>query len=158
MKKLLLIRHAKATHETGYADFDRPLTNKGFEQAELMASRLQKDDIVPQVVVSSPALRTISTANVFIQTLGLPQAITNKAIYDAGQQALLQVIYNLPNNIDFIALVGHNPGISQVLFTLSGAIKEVPPCSVALIEFDVNGWAELHEDSGKLTFYDTPKD
>ncbi|MES2062188.1 MAG: histidine phosphatase family protein [Bacteroidota bacterium] len=156
MKKLLLIRHAKATHESGYADFERPLTDKGFKQCELMAARLITQGIKPEVVVTSPSLRTLSTANVFTQETGLPKAITNKDIYDASERALLKVIYNLPENHNFIALVGHNPGISQVLYYLSGAIKEVPPCSVALIEFDVDSWNELHEHAGKLTHYDTP--
>jgi phosphohistidine phosphatase len=158
MKKLLLIRHAKATHETGYADFDRPLTTKGFEQAELMSTRLPANNIQPKIVVSSPALRTLSTAEVFIRNLQLDPVITDQAIYDASESTLLKVIYNLPDEHDFIALIGHNPGISQVLYTLSGAIKDVPPCSVALIEFEADSWAELYEGSGKLTFYDTPKD
>ena len=157
MKKLLLIRHAKATHESGYVDFERPLTDKGFEQAELMATRLQAESIQPQTLVASPSLRTLSTANVFSQILGLQPAITHKEIYDASENALLKVIYELPDNKDFIALVGHNPGISQVLYYLSGAIKEVPPCAVALIEFDADSWAELYEGAGKLTHYDTPK-
>ncbi|MDB5128666.1 histidine phosphatase family protein [Mucilaginibacter sp.] len=157
MKKLLLIRHAKATHESGYADFKRPLTDKGFEQAELMATRLQVKSLQPQILVASPALRTLSTANVFSQILGLKQAITHKEIYDASESALLKVIYELPDNKDFIALVGHNPGISQVLYYLSGAIKDVPPCAIALIEFDADSWAELHEGAGKLIHYDTPK-
>jgi phosphohistidine phosphatase len=158
MKKLLLIRHAKATHETSYTDFERPLTDKGFKQAELMVERVQENQIQPQVLVASPSLRTISTANIFTQALGLPQAITNKDIYDASESTLLQVIFNLPDEHDFIALVGHNPGISQVLYYLSGAIKDVPPCAVALIEFEADSWNELHEVSGKLTHYHTPKD
>jgi phosphohistidine phosphatase len=157
MKKLLLIRHAKATHETGFADFERPLTDKGFEQAELMAARLQVKSLQPQILVASPALRTISTANVFSQVLGLKPAITHKEIYDATESALLKVIYDLPDDKDFIALVGHNPGVSQVLYYLSGAIKEVPPCAIAVIEFDADSWAELYEGAGKLTHYDTPK-
>jgi phosphohistidine phosphatase len=158
MKKLLLIRHAKATHESGYVDFERPLTDKGFKQCELMASRLIDQGLKPELMVASLALRTLSTANVFTQGLGLPKAITNKDIYDASENALLKVIYNLPENNDFIALVGHNPGISQVLYYLSGVIKDVPPCSVALIEFEADSWNELHEHAGKLTHYDTPKD
>jgi phosphohistidine phosphatase len=158
MKKLLLIRHAKATHESGYVDFERPLTDKGFEQAELMATRLQAENIQPQTLVASPSLRTLSTANVFSQILGLKQAITYKEIYDASESALLKVIYELPNDKDFIALVGHNPSVSQVLYYLSGAIKEVPPCSVALIEFELDTWAEIYEQTGKLTFYSTPKE
>jgi phosphohistidine phosphatase len=158
MKKLLLIRHAKATHESGYVDFERPLTDKGFKQCELMASRLIAEGIKPEIIVASPALRTLSTANVFTQETGLLKAITNKDIYDASEAALLKVIYNLPEEHNFIALVGHNPGISQVLYYLSGAIKDVPPCSVAIIEFDADSWNELHEHAGKLTHYDTPKD
>ncbi len=156
MKKLLLIRHAKATHESGFVDFERPLTDKGFRQAELIAARLQANSIQPQILVASPALRTLSTANVFSQVLGLQQAITDMAIYDASESALLKVIDGLPQDKDFIALVGHNPGISQVLCYLSGAIREVPPCSVALIEFELDTWTEIYEATGKLTFYDTP--
>ncbi|MEB0261503.1 MULTISPECIES: histidine phosphatase family protein [unclassified Mucilaginibacter] len=156
MKKLLLIRHAKATHESGFVDFERPLTDKGFRQAELIAARLQANSIQPQILVASPALRTLSTANVFSQVLGLQQAITDKAIYDASESALLKVIDGLPQDKDFIALVGHNPGISQVLYYLSGAIREVPPCSVALIEFELDTWTEIYEATGKLAFYDTP--
>jgi phosphohistidine phosphatase len=153
MKKLLLIRHAKATHETGFADFERPLTDKGLKQAELMAVRLQENSIQPQLLVASPALRTLSTANVLSQALGLPQATTNPDIYDASESTLLKVIYNLPDNTDFIALVGHNPGISQVLYYFSGAVKDVPPCAIALIEFEAESWNELYEQSGKLTHY-----
>ena len=158
MKKLLLIRHAKATHETGYADFERPLTDAGFKQAEVMASRLQANNIQPQILVASPALRTLSTANVFSQVLALEPAITDRAIYDAAESELLKVINNLPDEEDFIALVGHNPAISQVLYTLSGEAKDVPPCSVALIEFEADSWAELHEGRGKLTYFSTPKE
>ncbi|MBB5397658.1 histidine phosphatase family protein [Mucilaginibacter sp. AK015] len=158
MKKLLLIRHAKATHESGYADFERPLTDKGFKQCELMASRLIADGIRPEIMVASPALRTLSTANVFTQEMGLPQSLTNKNIYDSSESTLLNVIYNLPQEFGFIALVGHNPGISQVLYYLTGVIKEVPPCSVALIEFDADSWQEVFEGSGKLAHYDTPKE
>ncbi|GGH19929.1 SixA phosphatase family protein [Mucilaginibacter phyllosphaerae] len=156
MKKLLLIRHAKATHETGFTDFERPLTHKGLKQAETIATRILANNLKPQLLVASPALRTLSTANVFSQVLGLQQAVTDKAIYDASESTLLKVIDNLPQDKDFIALVGHNPGISQVLYYLSGAIKDVPPCAVALIEFELDTWAEIFEQTGKLTFYDTP--
>jgi phosphohistidine phosphatase len=158
MKKLLLIRHAKATHDSGFADFERPLTDKGFIQAEIMAARLQANNIQPQLLLASPSLRTLSTANVFSQTLGLQQAVTDKDIYDATLSTLLQVIHKLPENESFIAIVGHNPGISEAVYYLSGNIKDVPPGSVALVEFHLDEWNEIHEKSGKLTFYDTPKD
>jgi phosphohistidine phosphatase len=157
MKKLLLVRHAKATHESGYSDFERPLTDKGIEGAQNMANHLQKQSIKPQIMVTSPALRTHTTANIFTDTLGIPPATIDKAVYDAAQSTLLRIISSFPQEYDFIGLVGHNPAIAEVLYTLSGALKEVPPGTVALIEFDVESWEEIHEDSGKLTYYDNPK-
>lgn len=157
MKKLLLIRHAKATHESDYQDFERPLTDKGFMQCETMTARLLKNHIKPDVVVASPALRTLSTANVFTEELGLATAITDHNIYEASENTLLKVIYNLPDK-DFVALVGHNPAISQVLTMLSGEYKDMSTCAVALLEFDADNWMELHEGSGKLTWFDSPKE
>jgi phosphohistidine phosphatase len=157
MKTLLLVRHAKATHESGYSDFERPLTEKGIHGAEKMAKHLQEKCIIPQLFVTSPALRTHQTANIFTDTLKLAPATINKGIYDAGETTLMKIINELPNDLDFIALVGHNPAVSQILYTLSGATEDVPPGTVALIEFDLDNWQEIYEDSGKLTYYDNPK-
>lgn len=157
MKKLLLIRHAKATHESGYDDFERPLTEKGIAGATKMALQLQESSIIPQMIVSSPALRTHQTANIFTDSLKLAPATIINAIYEAGESTLLRLINELPADVDFIGLVGHNPAVSQVLYTLSGELKDVPPGTVALIEFNLNTWEEIYEDSGKLTYYDDPK-
>jgi phosphohistidine phosphatase len=157
MKKLLLIRHAKATHESGYADFERPLTEKGIAGASAMAQHLLEKEIIPQLFVTSPALRTHTTANIFTDTLKLAPATIIKAIYEAGEITLMRVITELPADQDFVALVGHNPAIAQILYTLSGELKEVPPGTVALIEFDLADWQEIYEDAGKLVYYDNPK-
>ncbi|MES2810196.1 MAG: histidine phosphatase family protein, partial [Bacteroidota bacterium] len=111
MKKLLLIRHAKATHELGFVDFERPLKPSGLQDAAIMAGRVKEKGFVPQTLVSSPALRTISTANVFSQHLDLPSASEVLAIYDASQDQLVDIISMLNVDQDFIGLVGHNPGI-----------------------------------------------
>ena len=159
MKKLLLIRHAKATQESGYTDFERPLTEKGIKGAEAMAQKLLQEGIIPQSFVSSPALRTHTTANIFTNTLKLNEPAIIKDIYEAGESTLLRVINQLPADQDFIALVGHNPAVAQVLYTLSlsGSLQEVPPGTVALIEFNLNSWEEIYEDSGKLAYYNNPK-
>lgn len=123
-----------------------------------MTARLHKNHIKPQLLVSSPALRTLSTANVFSQELGLAAATTYADIYDASESTLLKVINNLPNEYEFIALVGHNPGISQVLSNLTDDYKEMSTCAVALIEFEADSWMEMHEGSGKIAWYDSPKE
>ena len=158
MKKLALIRHAKATHETGYADFERPLTQKGILDAAIMAGRLKEQDLVPRVLISSPALRTISTANIFSEHLSLATATEEKKIYDASEEELIDVVMGLPDEIEFIGLVGHNPGMGQLLYYLSGAGHEMPTCAVAVIEFSLESWGDVTANSGKLTYFDSPKD
>lgn len=157
MKKLLLIRHAKATHETGYIDFERPLQERGLQDSAIMAGRLKEKNIIPQILVASPALRTLSTANVFAQHLAIPQPQTNRDIYEATTEALIKVINALPDEHDFIGLVGHNPGMSDVLYYLTGQLQDVPTCAMMLIEFDTDSWMEIIEDAGKLVYYDYPK-
>lgn len=157
MKKLLLIRHAKATHEGGYIDFERPLTERGVTDAGFMAEKVKAQDIVPELLVSSPALRTVSTADIFSQHLPITKPQTDKSIYDASDRTLLKVINNFPDDVDFIGLVGHNPGISQILYYLSGKVQDMATCGVALIEFDTDSWAEISGDTGKLLTYISPK-
>lgn len=157
MKKLLLVRHAKAEQGSSYDDFERPLKPRGIEDATLMAERLQKKDILPQLIVSSSALRTLTTAEVFSQYFPDVEVRTEKAIYEASDATLLNIINELPDEFDFIALVGHNPGMSQILAYLSGKYKDVPTSAIALIEFEVNSWKEISGDTGNLTLYDEPK-
>ncbi len=158
MKKLLLVRHAKATHETGFVDFERPLKPSGLQDAAIMAGRLKENGHVPQLLVASPALRTLSTANVLSQHLEVPAAEEIFGIYDAGQNQLVDIINELNDACNFIGLVGHNPGIGQVLYYLTGEIRNVPPGAVALIEFDTDTWVTTGAKTGRLVYYDTPKD
>lgn len=157
MKQLLLIRHAKAEQGSIYDDFERPLKTRGIDDATEMANRLKSKGIIPQLVVSSPALRALSTAEVFSHQLCTGDIQTNKAIYEASDATLFNSITGLPDEYDFVALVGHNPGISQILRYLTGEYKDVATCAVALIAFEVGSWKEISGDSGKLALYDEPK-
>jgi len=154
MKKLLLIRHAKATHDNGYKDFERPLKKSGIADAELMASRLKAQDLIPQIIISSPALRAKTTANIFSEHLSLPEPHINKAIYEASNKDLFDIINGLPHKYDFIALSGHNPAIAGILYYLTGQIRDVPPCAVAVIDFEIDNWNLISEGTGNLVHYD----
>ncbi len=158
MKKLLLVRHAKATHESGYADFDRPLKQSGKEDAKMMAQIIKGQSIIPEVIITSPALRTQTTANIFAQQLELPAPGTDKRIYEASEKTWVKVVNDLPAAHDFIAIVGHNPGFSQILYYLTSQIRDLPTCAVALITFDNDDWQSITEEDGHLTFFDSPKE
>jgi len=86
----------------------------------------------------------------------LPDPETNKSIYQASQQALLKVINRLPDQYDFIALVGHNPGIAEILYYLTGESREVHTSTVALIDFETDDWASISGDTGKLAYFSWP--
>ena len=158
MKKLLLVRHAKAEKDTTVKDFDRPLKYIGMQDAGFMADRIKEHSFVPQLVITSPALRTKTTAEIFTDHLGLPQPGTNKNIYEASEKALLKVINGFPDQNDFIALVGHNPGIAQILYYLTGDVREVHTSTVALIEFETDSWASVTQDLGTLIYYSSPNE
>lgn len=158
MKKLLLVRHAKAVHDSDYSDYERPLKHSGIRDATMMAERLSSESIIPQLLVTSPSLRTSATADILAEHLELSKPLKNEHIYDASQQTLLDVINQFPDEHDFIGLVGHNPGINQLLNYYTGNLREVSPGAVALITFEVDEWKEVTYDSGKLTWFSSPKD
>ncbi|ASU33780.1 SixA phosphatase family protein [Mucilaginibacter xinganensis] len=158
MKKLLLIRHAKAEKDTAGKDFDRPLKYIGMQDAGFMADRIKEHAIVPELIISSPALRAKTTAEIFADHLDLAAPQKNKSIYEAGEKALLKVINEFPDQHDFVALVGHNPGIAQILYYLTGEAKEVHTCTVAIVEFDIDNWAMVSRDLGKLVYYSSPNE
>jgi len=157
MKQLLLIRHAKAEKETAVKDIDRPLKYIGIQDAAFMADKLKNKGYIPQIIISSPALRTRTTAEIFADHFSLPDPALNKKIYEASQQTLLRVINQLPEPNNFVALVGHNPGIAQILYYLTGEAREVHTSTVALVEFETDDWASVSGDSGKLVYYSWPK-
>jgi phosphohistidine phosphatase len=156
MKKLLLIRHAKAEKDTAVKDIDRPLKYTGIQDARFMADRLKDNSIIPQYIVTSPSLRTTTTAEIFADQLGLPDPVIDRSVYEASQNTLLDVINKLPNKYDFVALVGHNPGIAYILQYLTGQLKDVHTSTVAVIEFDTKDWAHVSGDAGKLAYFSGP--
>ncbi|HEX8018838.1 SixA phosphatase family protein [Mucilaginibacter sp.] len=157
MKKLLLIRHAKATHESGYVDFDRPLKQSGMQDSVLMATLLKGQLQIPQIIITSPALRTKTTAEIFANHFKLPVPGEDKRIYEASENTWVKVINSLPDEYDFIGIVGHNPGISQILYYLTSQLKEMPTCAVAVITFENDTWQSISEEDGKLVHFDSPK-
>jgi phosphohistidine phosphatase len=158
MKKLLLVRHAKAVHDDSYSDFERPLKHSGMRDTTIMAERIESTGYTPEILVSSPSLRTLSTANILTEHLQLRRSLEDTRIYDASQQALLNVISEFSDDHQSIGLVGHNPGIAQLVHYFTGQIRDVPPGAVVLITFEFDSWNDLTYDSGKLAWFSSPKE
>lgn len=162
MKQLLIVRHAKSDrNDPGMRDFDRPLNERGQKNAVEMAKRLIKQDLIPKQLVSSPAVRALSTAKLFADTFKMDHSEIRKveSIYEASASALLRVINNLNDESDFTALFGHNPGVSEVAFLLTdnAGLDNLPTTGIALIEFPFEHWNMISAGTGKLLLFDFPK-
>jgi len=123
MKRLTLIRHGQAEWQaTTLADFDRPLTRRGLAEATAMARRLRSADRpAPGLLLTSPARRTVQTAEVFANELGIAPRLVKPvdALYLAPPQALLDAIATSGPRITHLLVVGHNPGLSELACELA---------------------------------------
>lgn len=154
MKKIVLIRHAEAVPETkNLSDFNRKLTASGKQDAAKMAAYLLNQATLPEAIICSPAIRALTTAQIFTVTLGLGEAATNLKIYEADVDTLVEIINHLDNQNEIIALVGHNPGVSNFLNFLTGKITIMPTCAWAAIDLHVDNWAEVSRDCGDIIQY-----
>jgi phosphohistidine phosphatase len=163
LKSLIIIRHAKSSwDDPSMHDFDRPLNERGERDAPAMAKRLKKRDIYPQQMLSSPAVRAITTCLKFAEVLKFPvnQIVHEKAIYHAGAEALFEVIQRTKelDSTGPVLLFGHNPGLTDfVNELLDEEIDNIPTTGVVSCKLSIEWWAKARPGCGKLEFFDYPK-
>lgn len=161
MRTLTLIRHAKSSwKDSTLNDFDRPLNKRGTHDAPLMGRLLHQQGIAFDLLVTSPALRALTTARLIAEALGYPERNLNiqPELYDADIKQLLAVIHRLPDQASAVGLVAHNPGLTGLCNYLSGEnIENLPTCALASISFDLDSWEAVWRDSGRLVRYEYPR-
>ena len=155
MKQLILVRHAKSDWPEETNDFDRPLADKGFQDALNMSHFLKYSNIEIDFLLSSPALRALSTCKIFNQTYHL-NIETNDKLYNPSEDSFLSVIYDLKNEWNSVALFSHNNGISNFANSISDDIFHFPTCGVAGFQIDCNSWSEFDGADKKLIFFYEP--
>lgn len=161
MKRLTLVRHAKSSwKDPELADFDRPLSKRGKQEAPLMGTRLAAMEQQPELLVSSPAKRAKKTARLIAQELQFAdeRLLFRPEIYEAEPETLLNVVRGLDDCWQHVLLVGHNPGLTELGNLLAACgIENIPTCGVLCIDFDAVSWRNIGPGSGTLVYYDTPK-
>jgi phosphohistidine phosphatase len=159
-KTLTLVRHAKSSWDSpARSDFERPLNARGLADAPAMAQRLKRLPL-PDLLLTSPAVRALSTARIFSEQFGrAPEVLeTDARIYEASAGDLMKIIHGLDDNIQHVMLFGHNPGISELAAKLADcSFDDMPTCAAARIEFASNSWGKISAHSGKLVHYSYPK-
>ena len=160
MKTLYLARHAKSDWgQAGYSDHDRPLNERGLSDAKAMAQHLVALEIRPDSIISSTALRALTTAKIYAdQILNMSPPLKLEAIYQADEIELLSIIKDLANGINSIILVGHNPTISLLVDFLSGQSVNMSAGSIAELQIDDDAWQNLDRNGSQLLRMLSPKD
>jgi phosphohistidine phosphatase len=161
MKTLCLIRHSKSAWDNqGISDFERGLNSRGKHDAPLMAKIIREKKIIPDLIISSPAIRAITTAKIFAEVVNYPieNIITNEYIYEAGIRELMETVRAIDDSKTHVMLFGHNPGITTFSNLLgSEYISNMPTCSIAGLELNINSWKEVERFCGKTLFFEYPK-
>src|ERR1044072_9796764 len=121
-KKLLLLRHAKSSwDDPSLSDYDRPLNNRGKQNASTMGNFLKKENLIPDLIISSPAKRANKTADIIAKKSGYDKTILeSKVLYAATIDDYRDVIQNIKNEYKSVLLVGHNPTIEDVVERVAG--------------------------------------
>ena len=156
MKTLILVRHAKSDWPENTDDFDRPLAEKGHNDAVKMSNYLKEKDIQIQKFVSSPALRALTTCEIFNNTYQLP-VTTEQKLYHPYESDFESVIYDLDNEVESVAMFSHNNGISNFANMIGDGILSFPTCGVAGFEVDCDSWTDFDGANKKLVFFYEPK-
>jgi phosphohistidine phosphatase len=146
MKTLFLVRHAKSSRDDpSLPDRDRPLDDRGKRDAPKMGKRLAKRDVKPDLLVSSPALRALTTAHLIAEEIGYKRKdiVVDDRLYASSPDDLLAVIGALDNKLDRVMLFGHNPEFSDLAHRLSSEIVDMPTSAVAEYDFDTTAWSDV---------------
>jgi phosphohistidine phosphatase len=143
-KELLVLRHGKSDWKTNTSDFYRPLNKRGKRNAQQMGEWLDDQDLQPDLLISSPAIRALTTAEAVCQAMGIPanSIQTDKRIYEASLADLRQVLLHISGSVHRLLLVGHNPGFEYLVSHLAPRIpipadgNLMPTATLAYLQLD----------------------
>ncbi len=166
MKRLYLLRHAKSSwDDPTLADRDRPLAPRGRRAAKVMAKHLGRKGISPELVLCSPSTRTRQTLKRLTPGLGKKADVQiEPELYAAPARDLLEVLRKVPDEVESVMLIGHNPGIQDLALSLASAGSEIPRLrskfpTAALATLELDGtWRELAPGSAELVSMVRPKE
>lgn len=146
-KQLILFRHGKSDwNEASLADIDRPLKPRGIRDALKMGEMLRERNIIPDLVLSSPANRAIHSSILLCRGLQANASLIQlkQNLYLASPNKILSLVYALDEHLQTVVLVGHNPGMSQLTAELATQpVFDLPTAGLACFAFEMEKWSQL---------------
>lgn len=156
MKKLILVRHGKASKDDKYTDKQRPLKERGYTDAAIIIKALKLYLHKPVKMISSPAKRALTTAELFKD--GLAVDLTDfqvvEEIYTFTSEELWYCIKDQSDADDQLLVFGHNPAITELVNQYGDrSVTNIPTTGLVEIDFEVNHWKEIDQGKTLLTLY-----
>jgi len=161
MKTLLLMRHAKSSwKDHSLTDLQRPLKKRGHKDARRMADLLKDHELIPQKIYASPAQRARETVAEIVERCSYTGEVDyNTALYMPEISQVLELLRNLPADLERVLLISHNPGLESAVQILSGHIESLPTAGIAHISLPIKEWSELSDETrGDLVDLYRPRD
>ena len=145
MKILLILRHAKSSwDDSTLDDHERPLNSRGKRDAPLIARFARDEGLGPELILSSDAVRAHLTAVAMADATG-GQLLVDPRLYHATSPEILATIPNVvPDDAGTVMIVGHNPGLEELIVQLTGEWETLPTAALAQIDLPITGWSELN--------------
>lgn len=152
MRTLFLLRHAKSSwKDQTLADFERPLNDRGRKAAELIGSFIAKQNVTIDLVISSPAVRARQTIDLVLKTARRsPDLRFDQRVYEATPTRLLEITSQIEDDRKSVMLVGHNPGMEELLTLLVGIEQHMPTASLAKVVLSSKKWDKILTEKGVL--------
>ena len=159
-KTVFIFRHGKSNWNAAYStDHERPVAPRGRNAARLMGRFVRDSGQIPDLVITSSALRARSTAALAVETGGWPCPLkVEPRLYGAHASTILELVQALPRSLVSVMLVGHEPACSASVGLLSGQGNvRFPTAAMARIDFDVDSWERVQAEGGRLIWMLPPK-
>ncbi len=160
MKSLLLMRHAKSSHDDpALDDFDRSLNDRGLRDAPIMGALIRRNLILPSLIIASSARRTLDTARAVADVCGYHgEIIAAPELYLASPSRYVEVLRNSGAG-SCVLTVGHHPGVDDLLLMLTGQERKMVTAALAWIDIDIEEWSDLTpEAEGSLRGFWSPRE
>lgn len=160
MKTLLLLRHAKAENSSpGSSDLNRKLNERGRKEAQAIGKFIKKQNLKFDLVLSSPAERARETTALVLDSAEIPSLVRyDQQIYEASPLRLLEVISKVEEDISAILLVGHNPGMEELVQLLTDRVEQLATATLVKVNLSADQWSKTHEDKALLDWIVRPKE
>ena len=148
MNRLLLMRHAKSSwKDTDIPDHERPLKKRGNKDAETMGKLLKNKKVVPELILSSTAIRAKNTAEILAKACKYDHEIVfSDDLYMAEPADILKVIKDNAKKEKTILIIGHNPGLEAFLQILTGKVESLSTSSIAYLGAKIDKWKDLSSE------------